>query len=81
MALLGAYMLWRDTDESLEDYLDNKVFANARVTTLMAGEADIRGFSDYSTEYMRSLPIERAAIQTLSDKEACSEQQILPQGG
>ena len=69
MALLGAYMLWRDTDESLEDYLDTKVFADARVTTLMADDSEIKGFSDYTAKYMQSLPIERAAIQTMAEEE------------
>ena len=69
MALLGAYMLWRDTDEKLEDYLDNKVFADIGVATIMADAADITGFSDYTAKYMQSLAIERAAIQTMSDQE------------
>ncbi|MBR7190142.1 MAG: FGGY-family carbohydrate kinase, partial [Oscillospiraceae bacterium] len=30
MALLAAYMLWRDEGESLPDYLDSKVFAGAK---------------------------------------------------
>ena len=47
MALLCAYMLWKEKGESLADYLDNKVFADARSSTLMAEQADIAGFSAF----------------------------------
>ena len=65
MALLGAYMLWRAPGETLEDYLDCRVFAGSRVTTLMAEEKDIEGFSVYAERYLRALPVEREAVRTL----------------
>ena len=63
MALLGAYMLWKEPGESLEDYLDNKVFAGAASTTIMADQADIEGFSAFLTRYCRALPVERLAAE------------------
>ena len=51
MALLCAYMLWKEKGESLADYLDNKVFAGAKSSTLMAEEADIAGFSAFLERY------------------------------
>ena len=65
MALLGAYMLWRDEGESLADYLDHKVFADARATTLMAEPSDIVGFSVFLSRYKKALPMERAAAEVL----------------
>ena len=65
MALLGAYMLWRDEGETLEDYLDNKVFGNAKSTTLLADSTDIAGFNVFLTRYKKALPMERAAIEVL----------------
>ena len=65
MALLGAYMLWRDEGESLADYLDHKVFADARASTLMADETDIAGFNVFLTRYKKALPMEKAAIEVL----------------
>ena len=49
MALLCAYMLWKDDGESLPDYLDDKVFASAKSTTLMADDTDVEGFHFPST--------------------------------
>ena len=47
MALLGAYMLWHEDGESLPDYLDNKVFAEARSSTILAHHQDIEGFNAF----------------------------------
>ncbi len=63
MALLGAYMLWKEPGESLEDYLDNKVFAGAAATTIMADQADIEGFFAFLARYCRGLPVERLAAE------------------
>lgn len=63
MALLAAYMIRRDENESLADYLDNKVFKDAVSTTLMADEADIEGFGAYLDAYVRTLPAEKLAAE------------------
>ena len=63
MALLGAYMLWKDAGESLPDYLDSKAFAEARSSTLMADAADIAGFDAFLAHYKQALPLERTATE------------------
>ncbi len=65
MALLAAYMIWHEDGESLEDYLDNKVFGDAVTHTLMANEEDISGFTVFLDNYIKALPVEKAAIQCL----------------
>ena len=65
MALLGAYMLWKDEGESLADYLDRKVFADAKATTLMAEPSDIAGFSAFLSRYKKALPMEKKATEVL----------------
>lgn len=65
MALLAAYGLWREPGETLEDYLDNKVFANAKASTQMADAADIAGFRDFLARYKRALPVEQAAVESI----------------
>ena len=64
-ALLAAYMVRKDQGETLADYLDNKVFAGAAATTLMAEQADIDGFNDFLERYMRAFPMEKAAVEGL----------------
>ena len=65
MALLGAFFLWRDPGEPLEDYLDHKVFAQARSTTLQATEEECAGFRRFMERYKEAFHVEQAAVQTL----------------
>jgi len=63
MALLAAYAVWKNTDETLEDYLDNKVFANASTTTLKASKQEVEGFNEFVKAYKEALPVEFAAVK------------------
>ena len=65
MALLAAYRIWREEGESLEEYLDKKVFAAAKCSTLMASLEDVAGFTAFLERYKRALPVEKAAIGTV----------------
>ncbi len=65
MALLCAYLLWKDEGESLEDYLDDKVFADAASTTIMAEESDIAGFDAYLARWVKAFAVEKTAVELL----------------
>ncbi len=67
IALLASYMLHRAADEPLEDYLSNRVFAGEQGTTLAPDQADVDGFRVFMERYKKGLPIERAAVEWLSD--------------
>ena len=62
MALLSAYMINREEGETLEDYLDNKVFAEAESSTVMAEPELVRSFDAYLDAYVKAFPVERAAV-------------------
>jgi sugar (pentulose or hexulose) kinase len=62
MALLSAYMINREDGETLEDYLDNKVFAEAESSTVMAEPELVRSFDAYLDAYVKAFPVERAAV-------------------
>ncbi|MDO4983571.1 MAG: FGGY-family carbohydrate kinase [Eubacteriales bacterium] len=63
MALLAAFMLWKDEGETLEDYLDNKVFAGAKSSTVMASEEEVKGFAAFAESYKNAFEIERLATK------------------
>ena len=65
MALLAAYRINREEGEALEDYLDKKVFADAKVETLKADDAEIAGFADFLTAYKKALVVEKAAVENV----------------
>jgi sugar (pentulose or hexulose) kinase len=65
IALLAAYMLYKATDEPLETYLANKVFASEQGTTMVPERADVEGFTAFMERYKEGLIIERAAVDAL----------------
>ncbi len=65
MALLGAFMLWKDAGESLPDYLDHKVFAGAKASTLMAEDWEVAGFDRFLQRYRKALPLEKCATEVM----------------
>ena len=65
MALLAAYRLRRDPEESLEDYLSNRVFCGAAGTTLAPDAGDVAGFNEYLKQYRALLDVERTAVNVL----------------
>jgi hypothetical protein len=65
MALLCAYMLFKDEGESLEDYLDNRVFRDAKTTEIMATEEDIEGFNTYLERYKKAFVLEKKAVEVI----------------
>ena len=65
MAILAAYMQEKAADESLSDYLNNKIFAGQTGSTIEPKADDVAGFDAFLEKYKATLPAERAAIQGL----------------
>ncbi len=63
MALLAAYMKNKAAGETLEDYLINRVFANARSSVLYPDPAGVAGFASYLARYEAALPAQRTAAK------------------
>lgn len=61
MALLAAYMQRRAAGESLEDYLENRVFSGAASGTLPASRDGAEGFRAYMERYRACISAEQAA--------------------
>ena len=62
MALLVAYMADRAAGESLDAFLDARVFSRVESTTLQPDPADVAGFNKYMTAYKGLLEAEKAAV-------------------
>ncbi len=65
IALLGAYLVHKEENESLEVYLSNKVFAGASSTTIAPDQRDVDGFKTFMERYEKGLAIEKAAVDAL----------------
>ena len=65
MALLAAYGANRKDGQTLEDYLDQEIFAGQASTTVLPDAADQKGFRAFMDRYTKGLAIERAAVENL----------------
>lgn len=65
MALLAAYLRHKVENESLEEYLSAKVFANQQELTVVPNPADVAGFEAFMIRYKNGLDIERKAVEVL----------------
>ena len=64
IAVLASYLVNKDGNETLEDFLDTKVFAGNQGSTLNPDPEGVEGFNMFMDRYMKGLPIERAAVDS-----------------
>ena len=62
MALLAAYLVNKEADETLEAFLDTKVFAGNKGSILKPDRTGVASFNNFMVQYREALNIERAAI-------------------
>ena len=65
IALLASYMIHREEGQSLDDYLDRKVFAGNEGSCMEPDPRDVEGFETFIGRYKAGLSVERAAIDAL----------------
>lgn len=67
IALLAAYMAFQENHESLEDYLNQRVFHGEAGISMNPDPEDVAGFRIFMNRYRKGLAIERAAVNCLRD--------------
>ena len=65
IALLASYMINRSFNESLDDFLNNKVFSASTSYSVSPDQRDVEGFNEFMKRYIKGLAIERAAVENL----------------
>ena len=65
LALLAAYRVWKSGGETLEDYLNRRVFAGVSGSTVQPDEETVNGFNAYMERYRALLDVERKAVEVL----------------
>ena len=63
IALLSAYQVYRRPGESLEDYLQNRVFAGLKQSTLSPAREDEEGFEAYMSRFVSCIPAQKEAVR------------------
>ena len=67
IAVLAAYSLVKESGETLEQFLDNKIFAGSAVSTLDPDPADVKGFEEYLKRFKAALEVERTAVESIEE--------------
>lgn len=65
IALLAEYMVSKEDGETLDAYLNNKIFAGEKGETMNPDPADVEGFDKFIELYKAGLPIEAAAVSAI----------------
>lgn len=64
IAVLASYLVNKEEGESLDDFLDKKVFAGNEGSTLEPKPEGVEGFNAYMERYLKGVSIERAAVDS-----------------
>ena len=64
IALLASYLVNKEEGETLEAFLDNKVFADQESSTLDPKPEGVAGFNAFMERYMKGLSIEKEAVES-----------------
>lgn len=64
IAILAKYAA-DGADESLEDYLDRKVFSRYKSSVVEPEEQDTQGFANYMKLYKKALAVEKSAVENI----------------
>lgn len=65
IALLAAYLVDKNADEKLEDYLETRIFGELSGDTVVPYAEDEEGFKTFMKHYEAGLAIEKSAIETM----------------
>ena len=65
IALLASYMQNKENEESLQDFLNKKIFAGQTGCKMEPVAEDVEGFDKFMKRYMAGLAIEHAAVDAL----------------
>ena len=62
-ALLAAYRVWKEDGETLDAYLEKKVFGGQHGTVMEPDAEDVEGFDSFMKDYIKGLAAEKGAVE------------------
>ena len=65
MAILASYMINKEEGETLENYLNQKVFGDSKGEIMEPEAEDVAGFESYMKVYIAALEAERKAVESI----------------
>lgn len=65
MAVLASYMINKNDNQTLDDFLNEEVFKGQKEVTIEPDKEDVEGFDEFIERYKAGLKIEEAAVNSL----------------
>ncbi len=65
MAILANYLIVKTKGETLENFLEERVFQGLKGTTVAPDPADVAGFEQFTARYVKGLPVVREAVRSV----------------
>ena len=65
IALLANYLINKDEDETLEEYLNNSIFVNNDGFEIKPSDEDMKGFDQFMEAYRAGISVEQEAVKVL----------------
>ncbi|MDO4622313.1 MAG: FGGY-family carbohydrate kinase [Eubacteriales bacterium] len=65
IAVLAAYLIDGKNEGTLEEYLNNRIFAGQEGSTLEATPEEVAGFEAFTSHYRDGIAVEKAAVENL----------------
>lgn len=65
IALLASYMVNKKDNETLDEFLSNRIFAGQTGSRIEPDANDVKGFDEFIARYSAGLKIEQAAVENL----------------
>lgn len=65
MAILANYLIVKTKGETLENFLEERVFQGLEGTTVAPDPADVAGFEQFTACYVKGLPVVREAVRSV----------------
>ena len=62
-AVLASYCVNKEENETLEEFLENKVFGEQESFEVKPDEEDMKGFAAFLENYKKGLAAEKAAVE------------------
>ncbi len=63
IAVLAAYLVHQRPGQHLTDFLEQDVFVDAPLQTVLPERADVTGFNTFMSRYVQALPVQKAAVE------------------
>lgn len=65
MAILAEYMSHKEENQSLEDYLNKKIFVDTEAIICYPNKEETEGFNNFFENYKKALQVENFAVETI----------------